>query len=208
MLSANYPNANYGNPPNVVNQQYQPNGPYGNQTGNNYPQGTGQPQNFQPNYPPAGYVQQPASSSSGYGPVANQPSSFTGYGNATQNTYVSSQTTQSGPSASTQTYPALPNQPVSNAVVSAQQAPPTQQSYSTPQQTNAQPYQTPNNGPNQPGPPQSYPPQQVYQPPPQGYPQSYPAACQPSGYQQYPQRPLAPSNQSQYPGYPYQPSPV
>jgi len=120
-------------------------------------------------------------------------------------TYVSSQTTQSAPSASTQTYPP-PNQSVSNAAVAVQQtAPASQPNYPVPQAT-AQTYQSPNNGANQqPVLPQNYP-QQNYQPPPQGYPQGYPA---PSGYQPYPQRPLAPpSNQSQFPGYPYQQSPV
>lgn len=208
---SNYPNPNYGNPPS--NQQYQPNGPYGNQQPGSYPQTPvgPQPQNFPPNYPPAGYVQQPVSSSSGYGPVTNQPSSYTGYGNVPQNTYASSQTTQSAPSASTQTYPPPPNQPVSNAGTVQQPVPAPQPNYPAPQQPNAQSYQSPNNGPNQqPGPPQNYPPQQGYnQPPPQGYPQGYPAPGQPGGYQQYPQRPLAPpSNQSQYPGYSYQPSPV
>lgn len=213
--TANYPNPNYGNPPNPVNQQYQPNGPYGNQPGGNYPQNTvaAQPQNFPPNYPPAGFVQQPVSSSSGYGPVTNQPSSYTGYGNAPQNTYASSQTTQSAPSASTQTYAPPPNQPGPNAAVAIPQtvSGPPQANYPAPQQPNAQSYQSPNNGPNQqPVPPQNYPPQQNYPPPPQqGYPQGYPAPGQSGGYQQYPQRPLAPpSNQSQYPGYPYQPSQV
>jgi len=201
----NYPNPSYGNP---ANQQYQ-NSPYANQPGNIYAQNVAgsQPQNFPPNYPPVGYVQQPASSSSTYGPGTNQPSSYTGYGNAPQITYVSSQTTQSAPSASTQTYPPPPNQSVPNAAVAVQHATPAPQPNYPAPQANAQPYQPPNNGPNQqPVIPQNYIPQQNYQPPPQGYP----APGQHSGYQPYPQqRPLAPpANQSPYPGYSYQQPPV
>lgn len=210
--SSNYQSANYGNPNPAANQQYQPNGPYGTPPVGSYPQNAGasQPQNFPPNYPPANYVQ-PVSSSSTYGPGANQPTSYTGYGNPPQSTYASAQTT-SAPSAATQTYSPPANQPVPNAAIAVNQqpAPTPQPTYPAPQQPNAQAYQTPNNGPNQqPGPPQNYPPQQAYQPPPQGYAQGYQPPGQPGGYQPYSQRPLAPpANQSPYPGYPYQSSPV
>lgn len=197
-LSPNYSNHNIGNP---HNQQYQPNGQYGNQSRSKNPQKAvvSMLQYFPTNYLPPRYAQQPVNS--GNVPVKNQPPTCTRYGNDPQITYASYQATGLVTSSSIQPYHPPPNQPFPNAIMAVQQV--AQPNYTSPQSI-AQMYHYPNNKTKQqPGPPkQGYPPRWGYQPTPQGHPQGYAAPAQLGGYQQYSQRPLAPPSNPQHSGYP------